>query len=231
MPVNRAPNPALARLAVAPIRKSAAKRVVLAQHYMGTFPQGSTLHFGVLDGRRLVGVAVFGYSSATEAKVGRLVPGLERSHYLEMQRLWVSDDYGHSTESWVLGQVMRLLRQHTATRLVVTHAGGCKNDCGIVYQASAWLYFGRTRCRDFYLTEGGQYRSLAAALRFRRPGTQGMKPLEVAEHLFGAGEIVDSWRYLYAYPIHKGIRRRLQPLTRPFPKDSERHRFDQAWVD
>jgi hypothetical protein len=229
LPVNTTRNEQLAQLTVAPISREDAKRIVTSRHYMRTFPQGAKMYFGVFVAASCVGVCVLGYSSATDAKVQKLVDGLGRHEYLEMQRLWVSDACGHNTESRALSLVMRQLRG-AGVRLVVTHAGGCKNDCGIVYQASAWLYFGRSPCRDFYLTTDGEFRNLVAAMRFGRVKTKGRSREDIARELFGAGELVDSWRYLYVYPIDKGIRRRLSKTCEPYPKESARHRFNQAWV-
>jgi hypothetical protein len=230
MPINTTPNPDLARLTVRPLARADAVRIVKAKHYMRTFPQGSRVHLAVMDGRRAVGVVVLGYATHTAAKVERLVGRkLKRREYLEMQRLWVSDAYGHSTESYVLARVMRLLRKE-GVRLVVTHAGGCKNDCGFVYQASAWLYFGRERCRDFYQLETGEFRNMVAAMRFGRVKVKGKTPQQIGEELFGPGQLVDSWRYLYAYPIDRGLRRRLTPTAQPYPKESAIYRYDQEWV-
>lgn len=229
MPSNTTTNPALDRLRVRPIARADAKRVVMAKHYMKTFPQGAKLHFGVFDGRKVVGVCVLGYSTGTHSKVKRLTTGLSQRQYIEMQRLWISDTYGHNTESNVLGKLMKALKK-AGLKIVVTHAGGCKNDCGFVYQASAWLYFGREECRDFYLTEKGEYRNTVAALRFGRIKAKGKTPQQVGEALFGPGKVVESWRYLYAYPIDKGIRRRLSKQQQPFPKVSAEYRFEQKWV-
>jgi hypothetical protein len=201
LPINTTPNEALARLTVHPISREDARRIVVSVHYMRTYPQGAKLNFGVYDGGSVVGVCVMGYSTATVKKVGRLVPDLARSQYCEMQRLWVSDQYGHNTESFVLALIMRRLRRDTDLRVIVTHAGGCKNDCGIVYQTSGWL------------------------------ATKGKTRQQMGEALFGPGEIVDSWRYLYVYPLHKGIRRRLTRQQQPFPKESARYRYNQEWIE
>ena len=231
MQPNRTPNERLYDLRVVPIGRNDAKRMVLAKHYMRTFPQGSKAYFAVMDGRQAVGVAVFGLSMGTKARVEKLgVYGLQPGQFLEMQRLWISDKYGHNTESFTLSRIMKLLRD-AGVRFVVTHAGGCKNDCGFVYQASGWLYFGRQRCEDFYLTSDGEYRNIAARMRFRDPGMKGLSKSEVCSRLFGPGELVDSWRYLYVYPIDKAIRRRLTKLQQPFPKESARYRLKQEWVN
>lgn len=229
MPLNTTSNSELEQLSVVPIRRRDAKRIVLESHYMRTYPQGAKIEFGVMCRGKCVGVCVLGYSSATQTKVEKLAYGLQRKEYLEMQRLWISDSCGHNSESKVLSLVMQQLKTH-GVRLVVTHAGGCKNDCGIVYQASGWLYFGRSRCRDFYLTSSGEYRNLVAAMRFGRVQVAGRSREKVAAALFGPGELVDSWRYLYAYPLDKRIRRRLSKVAQPFPKQSESFRYNQRWV-
>ncbi len=213
-----------------PIEKKIARHVVLQRHYMKTYPNGARLNLGLFDDRKLAGICVLGYSSQTQRKVEKLVTGLHKDQYIEMQRLWISDDYGNNTESLALSKIMRLLRDRYGAQLVITHSGGCKNDCGIVYQASGWLYFGCTECNDFYKTTRGEYKNIAAALIYGRVQGKNKTPQQIGEELFGAGQIVKSFRYNYAYPIHKGIRRRLGKIALPYPKTSAVFRRDQKWV-
>jgi len=223
--------PSYQKLDVKPIAREVAKSLVLNNHYMKTFPQGAKVHLGIYDTttNKLAGVAVFGYSSSTEQKVKKLVHDIDPTQYIEMQRLWISDQYGHNSESWVLAKIIKLFKQNTNLKIIFTHAGGCKNDCGIVYQASAWLYFGKTKCDDFYLTAAGEYKNIIAAMRFGRVKAKGKTPQQIGEQLFGPGQIINSFRYYYIYPIDKGIRRRLQKLAQPYPKDSTVFRKNQEW--
>lgn len=218
-------------LSVKPISRRSARQLVLTHHYMQTFPAGARLSLGVFFEKRCVGVLVFGFSASTDEKVARLVPSLRRENYLEMQRMWISDSMGHNTESKTLSLAIRCIKQNApAIKLIYTHAGGCKNDCGIVYQASAWLYFGRKKCDDFYLTEEGQYKNIVAELRFGRVKANGKSKQQIGEEAFGAGTIVDSWRYVYVYPIDRGLRRKLTPLAVPYPKESDHFRYAQEFV-
>lgn len=219
-------------LIIKPISRADAKLLVVNNHYMKTFPSGSKIHLGIFDKdtNKVVGVCVLGYSSSTETKVLNIANNLSKDELIEMQRLWISDDYGHNSESYVLAQVMDLLKSKTNLKVVITHAGGCKNDCGIVYQASAWLYFGKDECNDFYLTKKGEYKNLIASLRFGRVSAKGKTKQQIGEELFGEGEIIESFRYRYLFPLHKGIRRRLSKISKPFPKDSKVFRKDQKWI-
>lgn len=211
------------------IDSKTARAYTVRHHYMKTFPN-PVVCFGVFHSGRLSGVLSFGYSTATLEKVRRIIPKIEKGEILEMQRMNLLDTLGHNAESYVLGEVYRLIKKNTKVKILVTHAGGCKNDCGIVYQASSWLYFGKQPCNDFYLTESGEYKNIIAPMRFGRV-PKGLKGGQaVGEYLFGPGEIIESFRYLYIYPLNKGLRSYLSKKSLPYPKDSSVFRKDQKWV-
>lgn len=211
------------------ISNETARAAIKKFHYMKTYPSGAKVNIGMMDKGRLVGLIVFGYSSATDAKVERLVPGMKRNEFLELQRMWISDAYGHNSESFWMSRIMKKLKRELGIRLIVTHAGGCKNDCGIVYQASGFLYFGKQPSSDFFLTEAGEYKNIIAPMRFGRVSSKDKTPQEVGEELFGPGEIVYANRYFYAYPLDKKLRAQLEPKGLEFPKDSSNFRKDQKW--
>ena len=93
------------------------------------------------------------------------------------------------------------------------------------------MYFGRAKCNDFFLTEHGEYRNIIAAMRFGRVSSKNKTPNQIGRELYGPGQIVDSWRYLYLYPIDKGVRRRLAKHEKEYPKESATYRFQQEWIE
>ena len=147
-----------------------------------------------------------------------------------MQRLWISDNYGNNTESYMLAKIMDKIKQDYKIRIVITHSGGCKDDCGIVYQASGWLYFGCSKCDDFYLTDKGEYKNMVAAMRFGRITVKNKTKQNIGYELFGSGKVIESHRYFYAYPLDKSIRRRLNKTALDFPKTSKVFRKNQEWI-
>lgn len=223
-------SPQLKDLQVVVINAAIAKKYILQYHYMRTFPN-PVVCFGVLYQKKLCGVVSFGYSTYTAEKVARIYPGLKKSEIIELQRMNVSDLLGHNTESWVMSQIYRLFKANTEVRLILTHAGGCKNDCGILYQCSNWLYFGKEKCNDFYLTKAGEYKNIVAPRRYGQVPIHVKTPQQTGEYLYGEGEIVDSWRYFYVYPIDKKIRKAIESRALPYPKDSAKFRKDQKWVE
>lgn len=213
------------------IDNKTAKKYIKANHYMKTCPN-SVVAFGVFYKKVLSGCLTFGYSTSTKEKINNIIPDIVDGEYIEMQRMHLDDKLGHNSESYVLGEVYRLFKQNTKVKVLATHAGGCKHDCGIVYQASSWLYFGKSECSDFFLTEGGEYKNIIAPMRFGRVPKEVNKSgaQAVGEYLYGSGSIVNSFRYLYLYPLNKGLRSFLKNKSLDYPKDSKRFRRNQEWV-
>ncbi len=228
--IDTTPNNQLNECAVKPISLDDAKRIIVPMHYMKTWPQGVTHAYGMFYRGKCVGVMVLGVSATTAKKVSKYCNKIKPNQYIELQRTWISDTLKQNAESWMMGRVMRDLKRLGAW-LVITHSGGCKDDVGFIFQASGWLYFGFDPCKDFYLTERNEYKNIGSAMRY------GRVPNEIArqggqkagEFLYGGGKLVEARRHHYAYPIHKGLRRRLKKHTFPFPKDPAIFRHNQSW--
>lgn len=221
----------LSKIKVAPIGKRAAKRIVIENHYMKTWPMGNLLSLGVWYDDHVKGVMVFGKSSGTNKKVKLFDNRIAKNEIIEMQRMWLSDDLGHNAESKSLGLAMKLFKKYSPEiKVIWTYAGGCKNDCGIVYQASGFCYLGSEPCNDFYLTSKGEYKNLISAKRFGRVPKDLKTNEDIGKHLFGNGKMIKSKRYYYFYPVDKAIRRIMKKKSKPFPKDSLNWRKDQKWI-
>ena len=221
------------KLKIVVIDRDSAKKCVLKNHYMKTFPAGAKIYIGVIhegfDG--LVGVAVFGSSTGTNAKIKLFPDNIESKNIIEMQRLWISDEMGHNAESKTLSLCMDMFKKSLPViKVVWTYAGGCKDDCGIVYQSSGFQFLGSEPCDDFYLTENGEYKNIINALRFGK-GPKGEKDRKkIAEHLWGKGEFIKAHRHFYFYAICKKTRRLMENKTKAFPKHSAKYRLNQSWV-
>lgn len=223
-------NEQLKEIVVKVIDSKIAKKYTIENHYMKTFPNAKVC-FGVFFKNKLSGVLTFGNSTATKQKIQKYIPNIQEGEYIEMQRMNILDTLGFNTESYVLGKVYELFKKNTTVKVLITHAGGCKNDCGIIYQSSSWMYFGKEKCNDFYLTEKNEYKNIIAPMRFGRvpKGIKGGQ--QVGEYLFGKGELINSYRYFYLYPLNKGLRKYLSNKTLEYPKDSQTFRKDQKWVE
>jgi hypothetical protein len=200
---------------------------------MQTAPSGAKLAFGVFyrNLKGVKGVCILGKSSGTDKKT-KTFPGTKPENIIEMQRLWISDTLGHNAESKTLSLIVAMIKKHyKQIHVIVTYAGGCKNDCGIVYQSSGFMYLGFEKCKDFFLTDKGEYKNIINVLMFGKAPKHLKTNQEKAEHVYGKGKLLDTRRYFYFYPIHKGLRRRMDSKTLPYPKNSDLFRKDQQWCN
>lgn len=221
------------KISIIAIDRSLAKKVCQERHYMKTFPAGANLFFGIKhEGiSALLGVAVFGKSSTTDKKLNLFPGNLKSENIIEMQRLWLSDLLGKNAESKTLSLIISKIKiNYHQIKILWTYAGGCKNDCGIVYQSSGFMYLKSEPCDDFYLTRGGEYKNIISALKFGKAPKALKSKEDIAKYLYGPGEFIKSFRHYYFYPLDKGIRRKMQNKVLPFPKFSAIYRKDQKWI-
>ena len=64
--INKKPNLDLTGCRVSPIGLQDARKITVAKHYMGTWPQGAKVAFGLFKKSKCVGVMVAGYAPTTE---------------------------------------------------------------------------------------------------------------------------------------------------------------------
>ena len=101
------------------IHNSIAKELIVKHHYthkwtiaelcIGIYDKSKGSVF--FDVPRLVGTVVFGPTAG--ANVARSVSSLlNHSNLWELKRLWVEDELGKNTESWVIGQCLKYIKQN-----------------------------------------------------------------------------------------------------------------------
>src|SRR5690625_2476335 len=96
-------------LRVGRVRKDTAYYMAVTHHYSKKWNTSFGTHnYGIYQGDDLLGIAVYGnaMNPASWPSVTRTPP--ERC--VELNRLWISDQLGPNTETWVLARALRLLR-------------------------------------------------------------------------------------------------------------------------
>ncbi len=133
---------------VKPITKAIANAVVSNKHYsrkLGIFWEG----FGLYDNDILIGVCCYGQPSASIQKHAFL----DRDFRLyELTRLVV--DNGHkNAASFLISQSLKMLKEKNCA--VISYADSSHGHCGVVYQATNWIYTGATVAHDkLYVVHG-----------------------------------------------------------------------------
>jgi len=191
-------------LLIAPCTYKAALWACRQWHYSGRMSSGKMVYYGVWEGGRFVGAVVFS-NGVTPHLFKRY--GLTGKEGAELTRVALGE---HATPtSRIVALAVRLLRrQNPGLRLVVSFADQGQNHVGTIYQASNWVYAGETTfCQEYeYRGRRTTQRTIGPLVARGRLRLEDLKPLPTCR------------KYRYLYPLDREMRRRIEPLRRPYPK-------------
>lgn len=191
------------------IDNSIAKELIVKHHYthkwtiaelcIGIYDKSKTNVFFEMP--TLVGAVVFGPTAG--ANVSKSVsPLLNHKNLWELKRLWVSDECGKNTESWVIGQCFKYLKLHRPEiKCLISYADPDAGHIGTIYQATNWLYqnIERPKGTSGYIVsfDGGNKWQHSRTL-FNKYGTFNYdKLIEVLPRPFKIKELSVKERYIY----------------------------------
>lgn len=130
--------------------KTLAKPIIINKHYAGRMPSVSYA-YGMFKDGNIIGVVTFGKPASNSLCIG--VCGKEySSKVFELNRLIFIEDV-HNGASKLIGFALRDLKQYGL--IIVSYADTGANHAGYVYQATNFLYTGKTAKRtDKYVGDG-----------------------------------------------------------------------------
>ena len=103
----------------------------------------------LFSNERIVGCVIYGTPSSAPLRKG--ICGIEESfNVLELTRLWIEDDTPKNTESFLIGNTIKLVNKE----IIVSYAEIEQGHLGIVYQATNWIYTGLSAKRTNWVIEG-----------------------------------------------------------------------------
>lgn len=123
------------------IERIPAKRaieMVVANHYLHR-ASPAMFAFGLFDDLHMVGCIIYGKPASPSLCVGVCGPE-ESSHVIELTRLWIEDGTPKNTESFLIGNSLKMLPSEYD--VIVSYAEIGAGHVGTVYQATNWLYTG-----------------------------------------------------------------------------------------
>lgn len=123
-------------------------RLIVANHYLHRKCPCS-FAFGLMDGERIVGVIIYGTPSSAPLRSGICGPE-EKNNVIELTRLWIEDGTPKNTESYLIGNTLRLVNKE----IIVSYAEIEQGHVGTVYQATNWIYTGLSAKRTNWTVEG-----------------------------------------------------------------------------
>lgn len=197
---------------VAQIPCATAREVIRREHYSHSVVNNSYLHLGVFREGAFEGVLQWGYA-LIPARADKVVAGTAQGQYMELNRMWLSDDAPRNSESRAISHALKYIRRACPTvAWVQSYADERCQGLGVVYQACSFLFLGSHES-IFYELDGEIYHKLlltAHKLTSRRGAY-------LAENIDRAKQI-SLRQYRYIRFLKTDWIKRLRMPALPYPK-------------
>lgn len=129
------------------------KDFILNKHYAQRMPSIS-FSYGLFQGKRMVGILTIGKPASNSLCRG--VCGPEYAHKVyELNRLITEDGLPRNALSFFVGGVLRALKSENL--VIVSYADTGAGHNGYIYQATNFVYTGKTKKRTDKYTEGNKH--------------------------------------------------------------------------
>jgi hypothetical protein len=200
------------------VERAAANEMIRANHYSGTFVPNSSVHFGWFVGGRMLGALQFG-PAMNPASGASVVPGTPRGGYLELNRMWLSDECPRNSESAAISCAMRIIeRDHGHVGWVQSFADERCGGLGVVYQACSFVYVGE-HTSTFWEIDGEWFHNYFATVTGGKTPSRAEEP-KVKWFQANKDRAVphELRQFRYIKPIHKYARDYLATRAKPYPK-------------
>lgn len=169
--------------------------------------------------KRIYAIAILSHSLNSQRSIIKYgLHGLTPDQHCELQFFWVSDYLGKNAASHLLSRVISYLKHDTKVKVISATVNDHLSNRGVILQANSWLYLGNEAVKDFYLTDSKHYKSLANARNFATLSGKYADALTLGKQLFGAGQVLNTYKYYYLYPVKRSLRKRFNKFALPYPK-------------
>ena len=142
----------ISRVIIKKAKKDEVYNIVAKKHYSKTWTASQCIYAIYWDTQeehsffedtkvKLIGAVLYGHPVGFRV-VKSISDKLNDGDVMELKRLWIEDGYGKNIESYCISQTLKMVKQDTDTKVVISYADPGSNHKGIIYRASNWLYQG-----------------------------------------------------------------------------------------
>ena len=183
----------------------AAKYAVENWHYSKCMPVGKIVKVGVWEKSAFIGCVLFGRG----ANKGLGTPfGLEQTEVCELVRISLKKHLTPVSRIMMLA-IKFLSKSNKGIKLIVSFADTDQGHHGGIYQATNWIYNGKTQSADEYLYKGKKWHGRA----FRKSNGSHLKYIDK-----GLKIVKGSTKHRYLMPLDNEMRDTIKHLAKPYPK-------------
>lgn len=176
-------------------------------------PGADRVSLGAWEGGDFVGAIVF--SRGATPNIGSPYD-LKQTEICELTRVAFRDHEWPISRCLAIALKM-LPKKCPRLRMVVSYADPYHDHHGGIYQATNWIFTGRTPAARFFKIGGDLV----------HPRTVGSRGIEqsidaVRRHIDpNAEEVKKPGKFRYLYPLDDDMRKRVEPMSNPYPKPED----------
>jgi len=135
---------------IVPVDYKTAMNIVVSNHYLHRkAPCSFSFGLRCRQCEKLVGVITYGTPSSATLRRG-ICGDEEAKNVIELTRLWIKDGTPTNTESFLIGNTIKLVDKE----IIVSYAEINQGHVGTVYQATNWIYTGLSAKRTNWTIAG-----------------------------------------------------------------------------
>jgi len=198
-----------------PINRNVGSRIIKQNHYSKSVNTGTKYTLGIYSTQLgLCGVIQLGWG-VNSSKTKNLVRDTEINEFIELNRLWVSDELPKNSESKIISLMFKWIKENDKNiKWVISFADGVMGKVGTIYQATNFVYTGYNKKGGLWITKNGE-RHHAVSL-FKKYGDVNRATLE--HHLGTPLYRVVGGQFRYIYFLDKRYKKKLTIPQLPYPK-------------
>ena len=156
------------KLYVKEIDRDLANEIIEKNHYSHKYYNLSYIHLGVYINNKIVGVLQYGYAM-NPASGKSVVKGTGNKQYLELNRMWLSDEAPRNSESMAISCSIKYIKnKYPIVKWIQSFADERCGGFGIVYQACSFSYYGE-HTSSFWELDGETFHNSIKTSRVAGP--------------------------------------------------------------
>ncbi len=181
-------------------------------HYSRSLPAGKSVKIATWEYGQFIGAVIF--SRGANNSIGSPY-GLTQKECCELTRVALTKHQSFVSE--ILAKAIRFLKEQSPNvQLIVSYSDLEQDHHGGIYQATNWIYEGKTDGERYFILHGKRIHPKTIHSRY---GTGSQRLEWLREHVDPGAEVYQTnGKHKYLMPLNKKIRRHILPLSKPYPK-------------
>lgn len=198
----------------------AAKYACENWHYSKCLPAAKLVKIGVWENKQFIGVVLFGRGANNRMAQPY---NLKQDQCVELVRIALKK---HLTPvSKIASLALRFLKKsNPGICLVVSYADPKQGHYGGIYQAGNWVYFGKSDAQRELIINGIFTHKRSAYSKYGTASPSTIQNITGLPVEWGPLE----WKHIYLMPLDTETRKKVLPLSKPYPKRAGSDTTDTA---